>query len=109
MTRVKSCITALRCSLETFEPSARPSCDCLVELTLIEPPFRLLEDEVGMPSGKFARRPCRIVGNPFRLAAGRIVHESHDSVGCDYVGFGTDHGRVGFELSGDVSLGMIRI
>ena len=96
-------------SSNPFEPSARPSGDGSVELTFVEPPFWFLENEFGVPSDELVRGLGGIVGDPFRLAARRIVHEPHDAVGGDDIGTGADQGRVGLELLGDVNLGVARI
>src|SRR6476660_6647927 len=109
MTRVKSCITAPRGSSDSLEPGTRPSGDRSIELTFIEPPFWFLENEVRMPGRKLARGLRGIVGHPFRLAARRIVHQAHDTVGGDNVGAGGDQGCVGLKLLGDVGLGVARI
>ena len=63
----------------------------------------------GMPSRKLARGLRWVVGDPFRPAARRIVHEPHDTVGRDDIGTGGDQGRVGLKLLGDMSLGVIGI
>ncbi len=109
MTRVKSWIPAPPCSPDALEPGAGPSCDRSIEFAFIEPPFWFLENEVGMPSRKLACGLRWVVGGPFRPAARRIVHGPHDTVGRDDIGTGSDQGRVGLKLLGNMSLGVIGI
>src|SRR6266545_3203242 len=109
MTRVKSCITASPRSSDSFEPGTWPSRNRSVELTLIESPFRFLENELGVPRRKFACGLRGIVGTPFRLSTRRIMHQPHDPVRCDDIRAGTYQRRIGLEFLHDVSLGMTRI
>src|SRR6266508_3564924 len=100
--RVKSRIHATSRSEHSLEPGARPSGDGSVKSAFVEPPFWFLENEFGVPGGKVLRGLRGIVGDPFRLAARRVVHEPQDAVRGHYIGPRADQWRVGLEFLGDV-------